>query len=1015
MLSITQRLPILAIAVFTLLAATAQATHWPMEGGDAGRSGNQPGDQAALPMKFRGRANTGVATSPIITAGADLTAQRIAYGYYTTAMNNTDGRLGLFNFATPATPVGTAVDIDDENPRDGLGSGSDDPDQFGPAGDVTPMEASTHTGGPTSIYAVHNDDNQSTATPGAAPASQSLPNPNGNDLAIAQVNSSTGALIRDFYIGSSDFGQGTNTNGMTITSAPVMGSDQGGERDIFFFASKTSGMPAVTTKHLVMVSVNTAAAATATNVVSGLVISPNIADLNLSARPALATLKDPDAGFDVSMVVLPTTDGLKTVRISDPQLDDFGPSISGLGTTWTPSIPVQGNGNAPTTTPFLYVASASAGGTVVRKLAQGQGDSGLAAFELAEGDGESPELDGTPGPGLAVAQQIPTSGAGAGTPQPGRVLVGTSANLYSLHTENLSAAEPPQLFDSAVEKGFGKTTPSTSGNLGFAVTEAGQEYVFYLTPVGGEMRVPLEENGFLPNEDALNSTSSLGQPAISRGRVVFPANNGMFVYGPNVSILQPTANGSVSGSNVTLEAYVVNPALTNVTFRIDGVVVGSDNTLDANHASVQWNSQTVGDGAHSVTAEATDGATTETSAPRVFIVNNWANPTAALTVSPNPGNVGQEVTLNASGSAPTPGEAGETITRWAFEIDGDNDFDDIVENAPGDGKVTTVFSTPGSKTVRVRVTDSHGDTATANAVFRVNSPPSFTLKATPNPATPGQSVEIDATATDSDGTIAKYEFDLDGNGTFEKDNGTTPKTTATFTVTTTVGARVTDNEGGQTVKTVTVTLPPLNQAPTASFLVAPNPAKTNVDVGFSAAASKDPDGTITKYEWDFDGNGTFEVNNAGNPLIAHKFPTAGVFKVALRVTDNAGATATTTVDVIVTSSRVKPGLTASVSPKRDRSLPYVFTTKGRLRLPSASGLRAADACNGRVLVQVKRGKRTLSSRRVRVGRTCRFTSKVTFRDRKRLGTSRTLRFSVRFQGNKLLTPRSTSVKTVRIG
>ena len=31
-------------------------------------------------------------------------------------------------------------------------------------------------------------------------------------------------------------------------------------------------------------------------------------------------------------------------------------------------------------------------------------------------------------------------------------------------------------------------------------------------------------------------------------------------------------------------------------------------------------------------------------------------------------------------------------------------------------------------------------------------------------------------------------------------------------------------------------------------------------VTFNGSGSSDPDGTITKYEWDLDGNGTFELN-----------------------------------------------------------------------------------------------------------------------------------------------------------
>ena len=51
----------------------------------------------------------------------------------------------------------------------------------------------------------------------------------------------------------------------------------------------------------------------------------------------------------------------------------------------------------------------------------------------------------------------------------------------------------------------------------------------------------------------------------------------------------------------------------------------------------------------------------------------------------------------------------------------------------------------------------------------------------PQSAQTGQSVTFDGSgSTDLDGTIAKYEWDLDGNGTYETDTGTTPTVTTTY-------------------------------------------------------------------------------------------------------------------------------------------------------------------------------------------------------------------------------------------
>ncbi len=84
-----------------------------------------------------------------------------------------------------------------------------------------------------------------------------------------------------------------------------------------------------------------------------------------------------------------------------------------------------------------------------------------------------------------------------------------------------------------------------------------------------------------------------------------------------------------------------------------------------------------------------------------------------------------------------------------------------------------------------------------------------------------------------------------------------------------------------------------SQTPNASFTVAPNPAQAGDNVSFDASASSDPDGTIAKYEWDLDGNGSFETDTGTNPTTTRTYPAAGTFDVKLRVTDNGANTSQT--------------------------------------------------------------------------------------------------------------------------
>ena len=73
-----------------------------------------------------------------------------------------------------------------------------------------------------------------------------------------------------------------------------------------------------------------------------------------------------------------------------------------------------------------------------------------------------------------------------------------------------------------------------------------------------------------------------------------------------------------------------------------------------------------------------------------------------------------------------------------------------------------------------------------------------------------------------------------------------------------------------------------NQNPTASFTVSPNPATAGQSVTFNGSASSDPDGTIAKYEWDLDGDGTLETDTGSNPQASRSYGSAGNVTVKLR-------------------------------------------------------------------------------------------------------------------------------------
>jgi hypothetical protein len=200
---------------------------------------------------------------------------------------------------------------------------------------------------------------------------------------------------------------------------------------------------------------------------------------------------------------------------------------------------------------------------------------------------------------------------------------------------------------------------------------------------------------------------------------------------------------------------------------------------------------------------------------------------------------------------------------------------------------------------------SAAEIAEHQASFGTNRRPVASFTASPSPALTGVPVTFNGSgSSDPDGSIVKYEWDLDGNGTYETSTGSTASTSTSFTANGeyTIGLRVTDNLTGADTTTRTIKIGP--QPPTASFTATPNPATVGGSIHYDASGSKDPDGTIVNYEWDLDGNGSFETDTGATASADRVYSAAGTFDVGLRVTDNGGTSATKTLPVTVNSGGV---------------------------------------------------------------------------------------------------------------
>lgn len=93
----------------------------------------------------------------------------------------------------------------------------------------------------------------------------------------------------------------------------------------------------------------------------------------------------------------------------------------------------------------------------------------------------------------------------------------------------------------------------------------------------------------------------------------------------------------------------------------------------------------------------------------------------------------------------------------------------------------------------------------------------------------------------------------------------------------------------------------VNQAPQAAFSVSPATGSLNTTFAFDASTSRDIDGSIVSYAWNFgDGSG------AEGATASHRYAAAGTYTVLLTVTDDRGESAQKSINVVVTDKDVTP-------------------------------------------------------------------------------------------------------------
>lgn len=176
-------------------------------------------------------------------------------------------------------------------------------------------------------------------------------------------------------------------------------------------------------------------------------------------------------------------------------------------------------------------------------------------------------------------------------------------------------------------------------------------------------------------------------------------------------------------------------------------------------------------------------------------------------LNPDPAQNKAPLTVNFNGQGSH--VIGGQVVAWDFDFEDDGNWD--VEGDT-DGLAERYYATPGAVTFRMRVHDDAGQQAETTVDFWVvdpaNTPPTahFTMNYYTGPAP--LKVQLDASTSVDNTGIRSYEWDLDNDGLFETDMGTSPLVSYIFGNygPTTVTLMVTDDDYATHTSSKVVTL-----------------------------------------------------------------------------------------------------------------------------------------------------------------------------------------------------------------
>ena len=339
--------------------------------------------------------------------------------------------------------------------------------------------------------------------------------------------------------------------------------------------------------------------------------------------------------------------------------------------------------------------------------------------------------------------------------------------------------------------------------------------------------------------------------------------------------LHPLSQTVEVGDPVTFSVALAGTPPINLQWQANGVDIAGE--TGTSYTSVNHN---LADDGTLISVVATNAAGSRTSNNAIMtVIPANIPPTAVISLTPGSGFAPLTVTADAGGSSDSDG----TITSYSWDL--------------GDGTSATgvsvnhVYATDGTFTVQLTVTDDDGDSSTSSTSITVDPPvlPSIVTQPQASAILVGESATFTVSAIGTPTLTYQWRrngADIPGAtaSSYSLINASTSDDGAQFSVT------VSNAAGSVSSNAVSLGV---NTPPSAAFTATPLNAPIPFTASFDASGSNDSDGNLTDYSWDF-GDGT----TGSGVAPSHQYTVAGVMTVTLTITDDDGATASTSQSII---------------------------------------------------------------------------------------------------------------------